>query len=252
MLQHAHYSEYNLNQARNLYPLLLVPGMMNDERVWRHQLAALKPRCSEVQVADVTTADTIEEIARLILESAPEKFSLAGFSMGGIVALEIWRQAPGRVLRLALLGSTARNEKPHHIEARLALMERANREPMAELMQKVLIPPSLGKANQDDSLIKWEIQDMGQLLGIDVYLRQCQALNTRRDYRELLGEIRCPSLVICGEEDQVCPAWISEQLAQGIAGSTLLVIKGSGHMVTLEAPEEVSSAMLSWLAKPAG
>src|SRR5690606_29820350 len=107
---------------------------------------------------------------------------------------------PDRVLRLALLGSTARNEKPHQIEPRLALMERARREPMAKLMQEVLIPPSLGKANQDDSLIKWEIQDMGQLLGADIYLRQCQALNTRRDYRELLGEIRCPSLVICGEE----------------------------------------------------
>lgn len=221
--------------------------MMNDERVWRHQLAALKPRCSEIQVADITTADTIEEIARLILQSAPEKFSLAGFSMGGIVALEIWRQAPERVLRLALLGSTARNEKPHQIEPRLALMERAQREPMAELMQNVLIPPSLGKAHQDDSLIKWEIQDMGQLLGADVYLRQCRALNTRRDYRELLGEIRCPTLVLCGEEDQVCPAWISEQTAQGIPGAKLLIISNCGHMVTLEAPEEVSAALLAWL-----
>ncbi|HET6565484.1 MAG TPA: alpha/beta fold hydrolase [Xanthomonadales bacterium] len=224
--------------------------MMNDERVWRHQLAALRPRCSDIQVADITTADTIEEIARLVLQSAPEKFSLAGFSMGGIVALEIIRQAPQRIVRLALLGSTARNEKPHQIEPRLALMERARREPMDELMQKVLIPPSLGKANQNDLLIKWEIQDMGQLLGTDIYLRQCQALNTRRDYRESLAAIHCPTLVLCGEEDQVCPPWMSEQIADGIKGSTLQIIKGSGHMITLEAPEEVSAAMLGWLAKP--
>lgn len=223
--------------------------MMNDERVWRHQLAALSPRCSDIQVVDITTADSIEEIARLALQSAPAKFSLAGFSMGGIVALEMFRQAPERVLRLAMLGSTSRNEKPHQLAPRLAFMERAKRESLRELMQKELIPPSLGVANQNDSLLQWEILDMGLLLGTDIYLQQCEALNTRRDYREMLKEIRCPSLIVCGEEDKVCPAWISEETAKGIAGSTLLIIKSSGHMVTLEAPEDVSAAMLSWLAR---
>lgn len=232
-----------------LAPLLLVPGMLNDERVWRHQRAALSPRCSEIQVVDITTADSFEEIARLALLSAPEKFSLAGFSMGGIVALEMYRQAPQRILRLALLGSTSRNEKPHHVEARLALMERVKREPLRDLMQKELIPPSLGAANQNDSLLQWEILDMALLLGTDIYLQQCQALNTRRDYRDMLGEIHCPSLIICGEEDKVCPSWISEETAKGIVGSNLLIVKGSGHMVPLEASEEISSAMLSWLAK---
>jgi pimeloyl-ACP methyl ester carboxylesterase len=238
-----------LNQAKDYYPLLLIPGMLNDERVWRHQLAALSPRCSEIQVVDITTAGTIEEIARLALQTAPEKFSLAGFSMGGIVALEMFRQAPQRVLRLAMLGSTSRAEKPQHLAPRLALMERAKREPLRDLMQKELIPPSLGAANKEDSLLQWEILDMALLLGTDIYLKQCQALNTRRDYRDMLGEITCPSLVICGEEDKVCPSWISEETAKGIAGSSLLIIKGSGHMVPLEASEEVSAAMLSWLAK---
>jgi pimeloyl-ACP methyl ester carboxylesterase len=230
-------------------PLLLVPGMMNDERVWRHQLAALRPRTSEIRVVDITTADSVEEIARLALLSAPEKFSLAGFSMGGIVALEMFRQAPERILRLALLGSTPRNEKPHQQAPRLALMERARNEPLRELMLTALIPPSLSKANQDDSLLQWEILDMALLLGTDIYLQQCQALNTRRDYREMLAEIRCPVLILCGEEEQVCPAWISEEMAKGIPGSTLLIIKGSGHMVTLEAAEEVSAAMLAWLGR---
>src|SRR5688572_20408447 len=104
--------------------------MLNDERVWRHQRAALSPRCSEIQVVDITTADSIEEIARLALQSAPEKFSLAGFSMGGIVALEMFRQTPQRILRLALLGSTSRNEKPHQLAFREALMERARQKPL--------------------------------------------------------------------------------------------------------------------------
>jgi pimeloyl-ACP methyl ester carboxylesterase len=246
---HKHESKETLNTTKQSAPLLLIPGMMNDERVWRHQIAALRPRCSEIHVVDITTADSIEEIARLALLSAPEKFSLAGFSMGGIVALEMFRQAPQRILRLAILGSTPRSEKPHQQAPRLALMERARKEPLRELMLTALIPPSLGKANQNDSLLQWEILDMALLLGTEIYLQQCHALNTRRDYRDTLPEIRCPMLVICGEEDQVCPAWISEQMAQGVPGSSLLIIKGSGHMVTLEAAEEVSAALLNWLAK---
>jgi pimeloyl-ACP methyl ester carboxylesterase len=198
-------------------------------------------------VVDITTADSVEEIARLALQAAPEKFSLAGFSMGGIVALEMYRQAPQRVLRLALLGSTSRNEKPHQLAPRLALMERARQQPLRELMQKELIPPSLGTASRDDSVLQWEILDMALLLGTDIYLQQCQALNTRRDYRDMLGDIHCPSLIICGEEDQVCPPFLSEEAAKGITGSNLLIVKNSGHMVPLEEPEEVSSAMLAWL-----
>jgi pimeloyl-ACP methyl ester carboxylesterase len=231
-------------------PLLLIPGMMNDERVWRHQVAALRVRSSEIQIVDITTADSIEEIARLALQSAPEQFSLAGFSMGGIVALEMFRQAPKRVLRLALLGSTARNEKPHQKEPRLALMERARKGPLRGIMQQSVIPQILGKSSQDDTFLQWEILDMALLLDTEIYLQQCQALNTRRDYREMLADIRCPCLVLCGEEDQVCPPFLSEEAAQGISGATLQTIKSSGHMVTLEAPEAVSAAMLGWLAGP--
>ncbi len=233
-------------------PLLLIPGMMCDERIWRHQLAALRPRASEISVADIAVADSIAEMASAILQSAPTQFSLAGFSMGGIIALEIWRQAPERVLRLALLGTTARNEKPEHQAPRRAQMERVRQQKLREVLVEELIPHYLGKAFKDDPFLQWEALDMALLQGPDVFLRQCRALNTRQDYRKLLPDIRCPSLVLCGEEDRICPAWMSEQLAQGIAGSTLLIVKGSGHLVTLEAPEEVSSAMLGWLAKPIG
>jgi len=232
-------------------PLLLIPGMMCDERLWRHQAAALESRCSEIKIADGTTADSMTEIAAAILKSAPEQFALAGFSMGGIVALEICHQAPERVLRLALIGATARNEKAEHQAPRLAQMERVSDGQLREVMFNDLLPTYLGKAQQDDTLLRWEILNMALLLGPEVFLRQCKALNTRRDYRELLQDIHCPSLVLCGEEDQLCPPWMSEQLAQGIPGSTLLIVKGSGHLVPLEAPEEVSSAMLGWLAKPA-
>ena len=232
------------------YPLLLIPGMMCDERIWRHQVAALRPRTSEIHVVDIPVVDSIVGMASTILLSAPAQFSLAGFSMGGIIALEIWRQAPERVMRLALLGTNARNEKPEHQAPRLTQMERVLEGQLRDVMFHDFLPHYLGKALLQDTFLRWEILNMALLQGPDVFLKQCRALNTRQDYSGLLQDIRCPSLVLCGEEDQICPAWMSEQLAQSIVGSTLLIVKSSGHLVTLEAPEEVSSAMLGWLAKP--
>lgn len=229
-------------------PLVLIPGMMCDERLWRHQVAALRHRCASIQIADVSLSDNFEAMARAALQNAPEHFSLAGFSMGGILALEIWRQAPERVLRLALMGTNAANEKPERQAPRLAQMERVRQGRLREVMRDELMPTYLGKAGQGDSLLLWEILDMALLQGPDVFLQQCQALNTRRDYRPLLANIRCPTLVLRGEEDRICPAFMHEKLAQCIAGSTLIIIPGSGHMATLEAPEEVSSALLAWLA----
>lgn len=241
-----------MNKAPTPAPLLLIPGMLNDERVWRHQVAALRPRCSSIQIADVSLADNFEDMARMALQNAPEQFSLAGFSMGGILALEIWRQAPERVLRLALMGTNAANEKSERQAPRLAQMERVRQGQLREVLRDELMPNYLGKALQNDSLLLWEILDMALLQGPDVFLQQCQALNTRRDYRPLLADIRCPTLLLCGEEDRICPAWLHEKLAQSISGSKLTIIPGSGHMVTMEAPEEVSSALLAWLAGPAG
>jgi len=232
-----------------LAPLLLIPGMMCDERLWRHQLAALRPRCSEIQVVDVSLANSFEAMARKALQTAPAHFSLAGFSMGGILALEIWRQASERVLRLALMGTNAANEKPERQAPRLAQMERVRQGQLREVLLEDLMPHYLGKALQNDTLLRWEILDMALLQGPDVFLQQCQALNTRMDYRPLLANIRCPSLVLCGEEDQICPAWLHTKLAEAIAGSALTIIPNCGHMAPMEAPEAVSSVMLNWLTR---
>jgi pimeloyl-ACP methyl ester carboxylesterase len=149
------------------------------------------------------------------------------------------------------MGTNAAPEKPEHQAPRLAQMERVREGQLRNVMFEELIPSYLGKASENDTLLRWEILNMALLLGPDVFLKQCQALNTRMDYRPLLADIHCPSLVLCGEEDKICPAWLHEKLAQGITGSSLAIIPNSGHMAPMEAPEAVSSAMLGWLAKPA-
>jgi pimeloyl-ACP methyl ester carboxylesterase len=231
-------------------PLLLIPGLMCDARMWRHQAAALEPLCSEIRVADISKADTVTALAEDILKNAPQKFSLAGFSMGGIIAMEIWRQAPGRILRLALLDTNAKNEKPDRLGPRLEQMQRVRAGKLLEVVTEDLLPNYFGKACQNDAELNQEIIDMALSLGPDVFLKQCNALNTRVDSRDTLPTITCPSLVLCGREDRLCPDWMHEQMAAAIAGSSLEIIEHSGHFSTLEVPDAVSAAMKTWLSRP--
>jgi pimeloyl-ACP methyl ester carboxylesterase len=231
-------------------PLLLIPGLMCDANMWRHQAAALEPYCSEILVADISAADTVTQLAAQVLQNAPRLFSMAGFSMGGIVALEIWRQASGRVLRMALLDTNARSEIPEKLAPRLEQMERVRQGRLREVVAGDLKPNYLGKARQDDTALQQEIVDMAMSLGPDVFLRQCHALNTRADSTDTLATINCPSLVLCGSEDRLCPDWMHEQMSASIPGSQLRIIEQSGHFSTLETPDEVTAAMKAWLSTP--
>ena len=85
-----------------LEPIVFLPGMMCDARVFEPQIIALG-RERAVTVAPITVGDSIETIAQGLLAQLPEKFALVGLSMGGIVAMEILRRAPDRVSRIALL-----------------------------------------------------------------------------------------------------------------------------------------------------
>jgi pimeloyl-ACP methyl ester carboxylesterase len=231
-------------------PLLLIPGLMCDQRMWRHQAAALKEHCSEILAGDISSADSIAELATRILQSAPAHFSMAGFSMGGIVALQIWRQAPQRVLRLALLDSNARNEKPERLALRLEQMHRVQQGKLHEVVVEDLKPNYLGLASKNDIALREEIIQMALSLGPDVFLRQCRALNSRPDSRSTLATITCPSLVLCGREDRLCPVEVHREMALGIPGARLQIIEHSGHFSPLEAAAEVSAAMEQWISLP--
>jgi len=225
--------------------LILLPGLLNDGRLWAHQLSALAP-LAEIQVADLTHADTMPQLAASVLANAPPgPLALAGLSMGGYVALEIVRQAPPRVLALALFDTSARADTPQARGDRYAAIAQAERDFSSvapALMQKQLHPDHLADAG-----IVETIAQMAQAIGKDAYIRQQRAILSRIDSRPSLKEIACPTLVLCGREDGITPIAMHQELRDGISGARLAIVEHCGHLSALEQPQAVSDAMQGWL-----
>lgn len=231
-------------------PLVLVPGLLCDGRLWRRQVEGLADLADPILVADATGGDSIAAMARGILRTVPERFWLAGLSMGGYVSLEVVRQAPGRVEGLALLDTSARPDTPEQTEGRLALIElaRAGRfdEVWRGLLPKVVHPDRVGETG-----IRSDVREMAHSVGPEDFERQERAIIGRPDSRPDLPAISCPTLVLCGREDALTPPHLHEELAEGIPGARLHQIDRCGHLSTLERPGAVTRAMRAWLKTPA-
>lgn len=226
-------------------PLVLLPGLLCDERLWRHQVEHLRD-IADIVVAELTESDSMNGMARSVLEQSPERFALAGLSMGGYVAQEVMRAAPERVTHLALLDTSARADTPEQTQARRKLVKLA-RDGRFEEVPRALLPKLLHPRNLDDDALVPEILDMARAVGPDAFERQEEAIIGRRDGREDLGAITCPTLVLCGGEDALTPLHLHEEMADAIPGARLRVIEGAGHLATLERPEEVTAALRDWL-----
>jgi pimeloyl-ACP methyl ester carboxylesterase len=226
--------------------LLLLPGLLEDADLFAHALEALQPSIRCV-VADLTRSDTIAGLARDALSQAPEgAFALAGHSMGGYVALEILRQAPGRVERLALLNTQARPDTPEATENRRRLMLLAERD--FEKVPQALLPRVVNAAHYADPVITGTISEMAFGVGREAFLRQERAIISRIDSRPHLGAIACPTLVVAAREDDIMPVPLLEELAAGIPGARLEVVEDSGHTSPLEQPQAVTALLARWLA----
>ncbi|MGM7724277.1 alpha/beta fold hydrolase [Metabacillus sp. Hm71] len=227
-------------------PLLLVPGTLCDERLWKHQIESLSD-LAEVKVCDVTRQDSITGLAKSILEEAPDKFALAGLSLGGIISLEIMRLAPERVKKLALLDTNPTPPKSEQISGWEKFIDMANNGQFLTITIDHLIPVLIHPdRRKDDSLVE-TILDMAKKIGKDAYINQLKAVMGRLDQRPILATIKCPTMVIVGKEDRVCPIQMSEFIAENIATSCLEIIDKCGHLSTLEQPEIVSILLRKWL-----
>ena len=224
---------------------MLIPGLLASPRMWAAQIPQLW-RAGPVTLADHTRDDSMAAIAQRILATAPARFALAGLSMGGYVAFEMVRQAPQRVARLALLDTSARADAPEQGAMRRAQMTLAAQGRLAEVVEQQ-VPRLVQPARRDDAELRRVFTLMSQEVGAAAFIRQQTAIMGRSDSRPTLGSIRCPTLVLVGEQDELTPPERAAEIAAGIGGARLVTVPGSGHMTTLEQPEEVTRALLQWL-----
>jgi pimeloyl-ACP methyl ester carboxylesterase len=225
--------------------LVLLPGLLCDERVWRDQVEALRgvAHCS---IPAWGSLDTITAMAEHVLATAPEQFSLAGHSMGGRVAFQVVRLAQNRVQRLALLNTGADPTAPHEEASRMALVEKARTKGM-RAMALDWLPPMLDQKRLYDTALVAEIVQMIERKTPDIFYAQQQALLTRPDARPVLPTIACPTLFLSGREDTWSPPARHEEMSTQIPGSRVVIVPDSGHMSTMEQPAAVSEALRAWL-----
>lgn len=228
-------------------PILFIPGLLCTEQLFAPQIVAFADR--PIMVADHRRHDSIAAIAADILDQAPEKFSLIGLSMGGYIAMEIMREAPERVGKLALLDTNARADGPEQAERRRFLIELTRKKGFSKVPH-LLYPGFVHESREEDADLKAIVVDMAQDTGPEAFIRQQTALIARIDARPRLGEITCPTLVLVGEGDRLTPVETAREIHGLIPGSDLSVIEGSGHLSTLEAPDQVTGVLRAFLNRP--
>ena len=226
--------------------LLLLPGLLCDPRLWAAQAEGLSD-IADVTIADMTKDNSIAGMVRRALNEAPDRFALAGLSMGGYAALEAMRQAPGRVERLALLDTGARADTPEQTTRRKDLISLANRGEFKAVSPR-LLPLFIHEDRLSDTALVAEIAAMADAVGKEAFLRQQQAIMGRPDSRPGLGAIECPTVVVCGREDRLTPLELSEEIVSLIPHATLEIVENCGHLSTMERPAEVNAILRAWLA----
>lgn len=227
-------------------PLILLPGLLCDALLWQPQIHGLGA-AANCWVPDLTRHDDLGAMARAILQESPfQSFALAGLSMGGYLALEIMRQAPQRVQRLALLDTSAAPESPEATALRHSHLALWREHGLAALVDATL-PRSLRPAAQHDAALRAIITSMALNTGYAGFERQQTAIMGRADSRPGLAQIDCPTLVLCGRADALTPPLTHQAMARALPRSTLVLVPDAGHISTLEQPEAVTAALRNWL-----
>ena len=225
--------------------LILIPGVMCDERLFAHQIAAF-PGHADCIVANITQQESVEAMAQAILADAPQSFCLAGFSLGSQVALEIMQLAPDRVDKLALLSATHGGLLPASAAAFRASLEPIEHGGFEAYLEN-LFPVYFTLRDAKNPELKRIFMDMAHTVGQEAGLRQMRALLAMTQPFRNLDRIHCPTLIIGGAEDHRTTWEAHELLAREISNSKLVRIENSAHFTTLEQPEAVTQALQHWL-----
>ena len=227
--------------------VILVPGLLCDGDVWTHQSAALGDHY-DVIVPDLTRHDSLGGMAAHILDTAPARFSIVGHSMGGRVALEVFRLAPERVARLALLDTGVHPAGAEELPKRQAMLDISAGQGMTALADAWLPPMVRPGLLDTDPALRATLYAMIKRMTPAIHQQQITALVNRLDAAPLLAQIHCPTLVGVGEFDLWSPPDQHVPIADAIAGAKLVVFEGAGHMAPMETPAAVNAALREWMA----
>ncbi len=230
----------------NTPTLLLLPGNMCDARLWSGV-------CGLDGVhADLSRDDSIEKMAQRSLREHHGLLIPMGFSMGGIVALEMARQAPERIVGLILSDTNAGADLPERAALRLSQQDRVRNGELATIVADELKPAYLAAQNRDDEEMKALLFDMAMNLGDDVFIRQSEALRKRADLGPVLDQFLGPVLFLCGAEDALCPPEWHHAMASRCDAAETHIVAGAGHLLPLEQPEQFRSIISDWLTRKFG
>ena len=229
----------------NPIPILLIPGLVSSPRIYAPVMPDLW-RCGPVTVANHIRDDNMGAIARRILAEAPPRFALAGHSMGGYVAFEIMRQAAERVAKLALINTQARPDTAESTARRQAQIARAGSGEYRAVLDE-LFPGLVHPSRHGDAHLRQLVHDMGDDIGPEAFIRQQTAVISRPDSRPTLAWIRCPTLVLSGDQDNTIPNSLSIEMASNIPDAKLVILPHCGHMPQPEQPEATAAALVEWL-----
>lgn len=224
--------------------LVLIPGLVCDEAVWAHQTAHLAD-IADITVPPVTEGASMVEMARIALDGAPTKFALAGFSMGGYIALELLRQVPDRITRLALLDTSAIADTPKKAEWRAASISACERGEFDRVIDAMM--PLLLHKDQQIGPLPLFVREMVGRVGAAAYLRRHRATGMRQDARDLLRAAKQPVRAICGRQDALNGVADHEEIAALAPCGRCSIIEDCGHMTIIERPQAATALLRDWL-----
>jgi pimeloyl-ACP methyl ester carboxylesterase len=228
-----------------MHPVLLLPGTLCTGAIFDHQTRTLEALAPAVEVVQFRNESSIEEMVATVVRRIPpgEPAAIAGFSMGGMVALALARRAPERIAKLALINSNHHGDRPERRTRRLDQLSAATESDLPGLIERDYLPRYLHRQQPEHRAL---ILEMARELGIECFRSQTTALASRADASQILQSIGCPTLFIGSNEDPLCPPAVQREMHGMVAQSKLLMLTDCGHFSTLERPRAVSQALRDW------
>lgn len=226
--------------------LILIPGLLSDNVVWEHAIDHFS-KTMQVFIADHTTQDSLTDMAVDALALTDGPLMVAGHSLGARVALEMLRQAPERIDRVAFLDARTDAIQDGEQDMRQKMINLGFNEGL-EAVTDSWLPPMVNSARHNDAKLMGALRDMISRMSPELLERQLLSLMNRADVELVISAITCPTLIGVGRQDGFSTIAMHEELAGKIPHSKLVIYEDTGHFAPIESPELVTASLVDWIA----